>query len=182
MDRKLFLQTFLHSPTQVGSVVPSSSFMVRKITDLVARSTPSTVVEFGAGTGVITRELNHYCEENQATLMIFEKDDKLRDYLSEQFPHLPIYSDALHLPKVLQKQGKKQVDCIVCGLPFTLFPQELRDQFFELIYSSLTDDGALVMYQFSWHMRKALKQKFGSVELNFIPLNIPPAFVYYCKK
>ncbi|WP_188622971.1 class I SAM-dependent methyltransferase [Caldalkalibacillus thermarum] len=182
MDRKLFLQTFLHSPTQVGSVVPSSSFMVREITDLVAKSNPATVVEFGAGTGVITRELDNYCQENQAKLLTFEKDDKLRDYLKEQFPHLPIFSDALYLPKVLDEQGITQVDCIVCGLPFTLFPQQLREQLFDIIYSTLADDGALVMYQFSWHMRKALKQRFGSVELNFIPLNIPPAFVYYCKK
>lgn len=182
MARKLFLQTFLHSPSQVGSIIPSSTFMVNRVKELVERRNPASLAEFGAGTGVITRGLDQYCEESDAELLIFEKDNRLRDYLQEQFPHRQIFTDALHLPQVLEQQGKKEIDCIVCGLPFTLFPLELRKQIFDLIYASLADHGVLIMYQYSWHMRRTLKERFNSVEIKFVPFNIPPAFLYYCQK
>lgn len=182
MDKKLFLKTFLQSPAQVGSVIPSSSFMVRKIGDLVAQANPKTVAEFGAGTGVITRRLHELCQQLGADLFVFEKDEQLRHYLAQQFPDLSIYSDALFLREVMEEKGLKEIDCIVCGLPFTLFPQELREKFFDLMYSCLADDGTLVMFQFSLHMLKPLKQRYRSVNVKFIPLNIPPAFVYHCQK
>jgi phospholipid N-methyltransferase len=182
MDKKLFLQTFLQSPSQVGSIIPSSRFMVRKITNLVDNANPSSVAEFGAGTGVITRQLNQLCQEKNIDLYVFEKDDRLRQYLSEQFPQLDIYSDALLLPDVMKEKGLNQVDCIVCGLPFTLFPPELREKFFNLIYSSLAEKGTLIMFQFSLHMLKTLKQQYRTVDVKFIPLNVPPAFVYHCQK
>lgn len=182
MDKKLFLQTFLQSPSQVGSIIPSSRFMVRKIMELVTKANPQTVAEFGAGTGVITRPLSQYCEKQKVKLFVFEKDERLRGHLEQQFPQLNIYSDALLLPEVLQDKGLEQVDCIVCGLPFTLFSPDLREQFFNMMDTTLNPQGTLIMFQFSLHMLKTLKQRYRSVEVKFIPLNVPPAFVYHCQK
>lgn len=182
MEKKLFLKTFLQSPSQVGSIIPSSSFMVRKITDLVAQANPKSVAEFGAGTGVITRRLHEWSQRSQAQLLVFEKDDQLRQYLEGQFPDLTIYADALTLPDVMKEKNLSQMECIVCGLPFTLFSQELREKFFDLMYNCLADEGTLIMFQYSLHMLKPLKKRYRMVNIKFIPLNIPPAFVYHCQK
>ncbi len=180
MNKMEFLQGFLRSPREVGSIIPSSKFLVQKIIDCVEKEKPKTCVELGAGTGVFTRELTKVLQNG--TFVVFEKDDQLREQLNKDFPHLPIHVDAMFLPDILDDMGIDQVDCIVCGLPFTLFPKEKTEQIFHHIHTRLKDDGMFMMYQYSTHMKNRLKQLFGDVSIEFVAFNIPPAFVYFCKK
>jgi phospholipid N-methyltransferase len=181
MNKIDFLQGFLRSPLEVGSIIPSSKFMVKKVVDHVLKENPKTIVELGAGTGVFTRELNKSCGPN-TSLIVFEKDKKMREQLNKEFPHLSIYSDALSLPEILHDLGIEKVDCIVCGLPFTLFPKTKTEQIFEKIHSQLKSNGCFIMYQYSTQMKKRLTQLFDQVTTKLVLLNIPPTFVFFCKK
>jgi phospholipid N-methyltransferase len=181
MNKIDFLQGFLRSPLEVGSIIPSSKFMVRKVVDHVIQANPKTIVELGAGTGVFTRELNKSCGPNRL-LIVFEKDQKMRMQLNKEFPHLSIYSDALSLPDILDNHGIHQVDCIVCGLPFSLFPRSKTELIFEKIHSQLKSNGCFIMYQYSTQMKKRLTKLFDQVSTQLVLLNIPPTFVYFCKK
>ncbi len=53
----LFLRRWAANPLQMGSVVPSSPALGRRIAALVERRGEEVVVELGAGTGAITRAL-----------------------------------------------------------------------------------------------------------------------------
>jgi phospholipid N-methyltransferase len=181
MNKINFLQGFLRSPLEVGSIIPSSRFMVRRVADHVVQANPKTIVELGAGTGVFTRELNQACGPN-TTLIVFEKDQKMREQLNDEFPHLSIYSDALSLSEILDDHGIDQVDCIVCGLPFSLFPVAKTEQIFEKIHLQLKSNGCFIMYQYSTQMKKRLKKLFDQVSTELVLLNLPPTFVYFCKK
>ena len=55
--RMAFLQSFLKSPKQVGSIIPSSRFLERRVTRATRAHRAKLVVELGPGTGVVTEAL-----------------------------------------------------------------------------------------------------------------------------
>lgn len=76
----------------------------------------------------------------------------------------------------------EQLDCIISGLPFFNFPQAMRDQIVEQIHRSLRDGGMFVAFQYSKQMKQQLGEWFDIEEIKFVPMNVPPAFVYVCRK
>jgi phospholipid N-methyltransferase len=76
----------------------------------------------------------------------------------------------------------QQLDCILSGLPFFNFSQNLRDHLMDEIYQSLKPNGLFIAFQYSMQMKKQFAQYFAIEKIDFVPLNIPPAFVYVCRK
>ena len=62
MDSLRFARQFLRHPKQLGTVVQSGRTLARKMADEVGESVQ--VVEFGAGTGPVTREILRRLPEN----------------------------------------------------------------------------------------------------------------------
>lgn len=50
------------------------------------------------------------------------------------------------------------------------------------ILSSLKEDGLFIAFQYSKQMKKQLEQHFVIERICFVPRNLPPAFVYVCRK
>jgi len=53
----MFFRRWLANPIQMGSVIPSSSALCRRIVRHTRRTADEAVLELGAGTGVISRAL-----------------------------------------------------------------------------------------------------------------------------
>jgi phospholipid N-methyltransferase len=176
-----FFHKFLQSPGQIGSIVPSSTALAKKITEPIDWEKTVSIVELGAGTGVFTRLIQHLKSSN-CKFVAFEKDQEMRERLARQFPDLPCYADAIELSSVLSRLGIGQADCIVSGLPFANFSQEQRDRLVSEIYASLQPGGLFIAFQYSLQMKKQLETTFADVAVEIVPLNLPPAFVYVCRK
>ncbi|MGA8942115.1 MAG: phospholipid methyltransferase, partial [Thermoactinomyces sp.] len=71
---------------------------------------------------------------------------------------------------------------IVSGLPFALFEKRIRESIVEQAADVLKPDGKFIAFQYSPQMKKLLLNKFSRVDISFVSLNIPPAFVYVCHK
>jgi phospholipid N-methyltransferase len=84
--------------------------------------------------------------------------------------------------KILDEIGIKKVDYVISSLPFANFSSELRSRFLELIYETLKPGGSFIAYQYSRQMKPQLQKTFSQVEISLVPFNIPPAFVYTCRK
>jgi phospholipid N-methyltransferase len=140
-----------------------------------------SVVELGAGTGVVTeqivRRVNPSCQ-----IFIFEIDSKLRQYLKNQFPGYIHCSDARYLKRELVVKGMKKVDCVISSLPFANFSKDDRLKILDEIQQVLSSNGVFVAYQYSLQMLPILKEYFEQVEVHFVLINLPPAFVYVCSK
>ena len=54
-DRLKFFQGFLRRPPEVGSIIPSSRFLERRVARAASLASARTVVELGPGTGGTTR-------------------------------------------------------------------------------------------------------------------------------
>jgi len=53
----MFFRRWLANPLQMGSVIPSSPALCRRIAGQVRRDPDEAVLELGAGTGVVSRAL-----------------------------------------------------------------------------------------------------------------------------
>lgn len=180
-DSRAFARKFLANPGQVGSLVPSSAHLARAMAGEIDWSRVRVAAELGSGTGAITREIARRLEPG-TRLYLFEKDAAMRRGLREAYPDFRCCSDAARMAETLQRDGSGPLDCILSGLPFFNFPQPLRERLLAQIVESLKPGGLLVAFQYSLQMRGQLARRLELRRIRFVPLNLPPAFVYVCRK
>ncbi|MDN4595067.1 class I SAM-dependent methyltransferase [Polycladomyces subterraneus] len=181
MDRMAFLLRFFRSPRMIGSITPSSAHLVRAMLDPIPWEQVDTVVELGAGTGVITEALVQRTRP-ETHVIVFERDTHLRDLLFHRFPYLHHAEHAEKLGEELEQHGIGQVDCILSSLPFTNFPNAIRHAILDEVTERLAPDGMFVAYQYTLHMLPLFRERFHRVSSRLVFWNLPPAFVYVCSK
>lgn len=182
-DRIAFLRAFLRSPRQVGSVVPSSRFLERRIVDLSAIHDARTIVELGPGTGGTTRAILRAMSP-QARLLCIEIDPALHGLLRRiDDPRLIAHlGSAEHLPEILSKHGLAAPDVVISGIPFYTMDGAMARRILAGLSAVLPHGGYFVAYQF----RDRVAQLCGypleltSVELEL--LNVPPMRVFRWQK
>lgn len=181
LQKMLFFYKFIRTPKAIGSVTPSSRHLANKMVAAVQWSDIHSVAELGVGTGVFTKAI-HRSLQNETKVMLFERDSHLRNQLEQQYPGFTTHSDAKSIHAVVRQQGLEYVDCIISGLPFANFPQSVRDDLMEQIVKSLKPSGLFIAFQYTLQMKKQLKKHFDIEAIQFVMLNVPPAFVYVCRK
>ncbi len=181
LEKFVFIQKFLKAPKQIGSVTPSSKYLAAKMIESVPWNRVSHLAELGAGTGAITKHIVSAKTESTKVLL-FETDAHLRKQLHSKYPDCCCYPDALQLRSTIQCEGIEKLDCILSGLPFYNFHPSVRDELMEQIWGALKPGGLFIAFQYSLHMKERLRKQFGTVDIKFVPLNVPPAFVYVCRK
>ncbi|MED0678125.1 methyltransferase domain-containing protein [Aneurinibacillus thermoaerophilus] len=181
MGKLLFLYKFLSSPRSIGSVTPSSRFLARAMIKPIDFANAKAIAELGAGTGIFTEYLREN-KRNDCKLVVFEKDDNMRNRLQNMYPDLSYYNNASDIYNVMRKLKIQNFDYILSGLPFANFPQELRDAIMDGVEKALKPGGLFIAFQYSQQMKRQLHKRFEQVDIDFVPLNIPPAFVYCCRK
>jgi phospholipid N-methyltransferase len=178
----LFARNFFKYPSMLGSIVPSSRFLVKNITSQVDWDRARVIVEFGPGVGTFTREVLK-CMRHDATLVVIELNGDFVDYLENTIHDSRlrvVHGSAVHVRRILAEQGIAQADCIISGLPFTLLSQELRREIVSESREALKPHGSLVLFQYSRRLLPCLKSSFSSVRLNFQLFNILPALIFHC--
>ncbi len=171
MDGLRFARQFLRHPRQLGTVVQSGRTLAARMAEEVGDSVQ--VVEFGAGTGPVTREILRRLPGN-ACLTSFEINRDFCRCLEEiDDTRLQIVNDdAIHCERYVE-----QPDCVVSGLPLTLFDCRAR----EAILGIAGRAGRFIQLQYTTALNKDLKRYFSDVRLKLVLLNFPPAFVYVCR-
>lgn len=180
MEILTFISQFAKHPGMVGSIVPSSRFLTRRMLAPVNWKDAQVVIELGCGTGVITKEIiRHYQEPTH--LLLFERNAHFRNLIAARYPHLPVYEDAESLDKVLQAHEQK-ADVIISSLPFSNFSFEKQESILQIIHQSLKEGGLFITYQYSLQMKRKLQECFSTLNVHQEWINIPPAWVYICTK
>ncbi|AIQ54759.1 class I SAM-dependent methyltransferase [Paenibacillus sp. FSL R7-0331] len=177
----LFLQRFMKSPKNVGSVAPSSRFLAKKMVNQVDWDEVKAVAELGSGTGPITRYIQSNVNRN-ASVFLFETDHVMRTKLRLSYPGFSCHANATRLVDTLNQKNIIYLDCIFSGLPFFNFERELRDTLMNQIVQALKPGGMFIAFQYSLQMKKQLSEHFIIEDIKYVPLNVPPAFVYVCRK
>ncbi|KOY16145.1 class I SAM-dependent methyltransferase [Paenibacillus xylanivorans] len=180
-DSLLFLRSFVKSPKNVGSIIPSSRFLANAMVKQAIWQGNMAVAELGAGTGAITRYIQKNGHENTKVLL-FEMDQRMRSNLRIKYPNFTSHPNAAALLNTMKNEGIDALDYIFSGLPFFNFERTLRDTLIEQIHQALKPGGQFIAFQYSLQMKKQLSEKFIIEKIVFVPLNIPFAYVYVCRK
>ena len=179
-ERVMFFRKFLSAPLKTGSILPSSESLTREMVKPLDWPRVNHVAELGAGTGVFTRRIGQLHRPGTG-VMVFEKDDPMRQRLQDQFPAFSFHPDALDIRQVLAQREIPALDGIISGLPFSNFPPSLRHAILDEAAAALAPDGVFVTFIYSLRLLDTLKQRFRSVRTTLVPLNFPPAFVHVCR-
>jgi len=178
----LFARNFFKYPSMLGSIVPSSRFLVKDLMSEIDWDRARVLVEFGPGVGTITREVLKRMRPD-AVLVVIELNEEFVQYLGATIrdPRLRIvHGSAAHVRRILSEQGLAPADCIISGLPYSLLPEEVRKEIVSESRQALKAEGSLLVFQFSPSVLPYLKSSFSSVKLGFQLLNILPARIFHC--
>lgn len=179
-----FARTFFKNPRMLGSVVPSSRFLIGQLLRDVRWEDVRVIVECGPGVGTITRTILQRMRPD-ATLVAIELNEDFVHLLGEKFddPRLRVvHRSAAEIGEVLRELGLPDADCVIAGIPFSIMDEQTRDRVLRGSHDALKPGGTMLVYQFSSRVGRDLDKIFGSVVRHFEPRNILPARVFRCVK
>lgn len=174
-----FFQGFLRRPQTVGSVIPSSRFLERRILKYAHIGSNDTVVELGPGTGGTTRSLLNELGPGGRLLSI-EVEPGFVDMLQEiRDPRLiPHHGSAEDIASTVRSHGLDAPDVVISGIPFSTMPGELGERIVREIYNVLPQGKSFVAYQMRDRVAELATPVFGKPEVSLELINIPPMRVY----
>lgn len=179
----LFASNFLKYPAMLGSVIPSSRFLIEEVLDQVDWVRARVLVEYGPGVGNFTEQILRRMKPD-ATLLALETNPEFVRFLGESFadPRLQVvHGSAADVDRILRQRGLDKADYIISGIPFSTMPPALRESILKTTHGVLDPTGAFLVYQFSARVLPDLRRIFGRVERSFEPFNILPAQMFFCQ-
>lgn len=168
----------------LGSVIPSSRFLIDEVLRPVDWRRARVIVEYGPGVGTFTAELLRRMRPD-AKLIVIEMNPSFVRFLRESFadPRLQVVeASAADTARVLRDAGHARADYVICGVPFSTMPPHVRESILRATYAVLEVGGAFHVYQFSARVLPDLERIFGKVERRFEPLNVLPAQLFFCQR
>lgn len=184
MSASNFFREFLRDRKMVGSVIPSSDVLVKMMVQPIRFEEARVIVELGPGTGCVTREILRRLHPD-GKLIAFELNETFCERLRAQIsdPRLIIIHDSAHrLGEHLAALGHHHADYVVSSLPLSNIPGKIKIAIINAVIHFLSEKGTYTQFQYYKTAEKLLRKKFRHVRIRFTPLNIPPAFVYICRK
>jgi phospholipid N-methyltransferase len=178
----LFTRNFFKSPAMLGSVIPSSSFLVNDMMSQVDWKRARVVVEYGPGVGTFTREILKRMRPD-AVLVAIELNTDFVQYLGEHIRDTRfrvVYGSAARVRSVLAEQSLAPADYIISSLPYLNMPDALRREILEESRLALKAEGSMLLFQYTRTLLPYLESSFSSVKLNFQFFNILPALIFHC--
>jgi phosphatidylethanolamine/phosphatidyl-N-methylethanolamine N-methyltransferase len=173
----LFFRQLFTKPKQVSAIAPSSRWLARAMARDLGPQT-GRVVEFGPGTGVLTRGILA-AGVAQKDLTLFEMNPEFVTHLRAQFPGATVHQAGAQTAADLVDAG---VGAVVSGLPLLSMPLELREAIVKAAFDILAPGGVYI--QFTYGAKPALSPeqlaRMGLVADSGVRVwaNMPPANVF----
>lgn len=195
MSFRTFVFEALTDFHMVAAVTPSSRFLADAMLEPLPLARTRVALEFGAGTGVMTRALLDQLPPD-ATLLVFELNRRFFNYLQRTISDprvILINSSVEHVGSELHSRGLQQVDAVVSSIGLAFMPERQRHALFQQLAPFLHQRSVLTQYQYihgmqfvegrfcRFDLRTLLSRYFASVHSRIVWRNLPPAFVFTCR-
>ena len=177
MKKREFWRVAVKDFLKVGAVVPSSRWIEERVLKRLPEA-PTTIVEYGCGTGRITHGLLASLS-SKGKLIGLELNEEFAATLSKitDSRFQLVRGNVIELSQHLRDYAPNGVDAIVSGIPFSFHSEEELNTLFKNTYEGLSKGGRFIVYQVSPLWKRYFEKYFGNVELDFEPRNIPPYFI-----
>lgn len=209
---RLFLDQARQDFLRTGAIAPSSRFLARAVTSaLRPDGRPLVVLEAGAGTGALTREILRWLPPG-SRLDVYEVNPVFARHLERTFADgdghpvrragSPRVGVRVHASRVQDLPEGARYDAIISGLPLNNFEPDLVRVIMRKLFAALEPGG--VMTWFEYLLIRELKalatgrrerrrlRRVGRVTGSFLQryefhreaifLNIPPAVVHHLRR
>jgi phospholipid N-methyltransferase len=178
----LFWQRSLSNPLQVCSLFPSSPFVGRAMTQVIAERPEPHVIELGAGTGAVTRQLMRNGVA-AGDLTLVEIDSHLGGHLRRTFPDVDVMiAPASQLGTLWRERTGPPAGAVVSTLPMRLFSKRMIYLVMKNSLSVLAPGGKFV--QFTYRTQSPVPPRvlralnLRAWRYTRVWLNLPPAAIW----
>jgi len=177
MSFPLFMWQLLRHPKSISAIAPSSKGLALQMVSEIKADT-GRVVEIGAGTGVITRQILAAGVKPE-DLSIVEMNPKFCAALKAQFPACNV------LEMDAQKLGElplENVGMVISGLPLLSIPEPVQQNIIKGAFDLMVAGGKYV--QFTYGPKPPIAPEVRAANglewrvLKKVWLNLPPAMPY----
>ena len=178
----LFAANFFKHPKQLGSLVPSSRYLVNNLLSRIDWQRARVIVEYGPGVGNMTQEILKRMRPD-ATLVAIEMNPEFVCFIEREMqdPRLRVVcGSASEVRGILTRLNLERADYVISGIPYTTIPADIRRQILTDTHKLLHPEGGFLVYQFTRTVLPYLEPVFGNVQQDFEPRNILPARLFYC--
>ena len=185
----MFLLNYICHPKTTGAIIQSSKALAQVITEGAVIECANNIIEIGAGSGAFTKEILRKKSPN-AKFFAVEINPNFAHKLKEKFPNLDIaLGSAKDLSAMMKERDMESADIIISGIPWSFLGIREQSTMLKSIYGALSQGG--YFNTFAYHsplpsakvFKRKLYKTFDKVQKSkSVVLNIPPAFVYMCKK
>ena len=183
MNRIDYLREGIKNLKTMGTIARSSRQLCKNMVSHVNFSDAELIVELGAGDGVITKYILRKLKPD-AKLLVFEVNPKFCMILRQiKYPRLILAeASAEKLGEYVEKMGFTKVDYVISAIPFVVLPKQLGLDIIGKCHDYLKKGGRFVQLHYSLVAKNIYERIFGNVNISFVPINIPPAFVLVSEK
>jgi phospholipid N-methyltransferase len=182
-DALLFARNFFRHPRMLGSIIPSSRFLIKQLLQPIDWNQARVIVEYGPGVGVITAEILRRMRSD-AILIAIELNPDFVTHLRSAMPDerlKVVEGSAEAVQEILARFGHGKANYIISGIPFSTIPAEIRERILRNTSTALAPGGAFLVFQFSTRVLEDLQRVFHYVRRKFEPLNVLPAHLFFCE-
>jgi phosphatidylethanolamine/phosphatidyl-N-methylethanolamine N-methyltransferase len=181
-DEIRFFKGWMKNPKNVGSIIPTSDHMARRMASVIDVGSGLPVLELGPGTGVITKAiLQRGVKPDQ--LYSVEYSAEFAKKLRHDFNDINVVEgNAFDLETTLGDANTLTFDCVVSALPLLSFPRALRVKLIKDLLARIPEGRPVV--QFSYGPFSPVPPIAGVTvrHLEMIFRNVPPAQIWTYRK
>jgi len=178
----LFASNFLRHPNMLGSIIPSSRFLVEQVLEPIEWGRARVIVEYGPGVGTFTAEILRRMRSDAHLVAIETNRDFVR-FLKRTWPdprlHV-VHDSAAEVRPVLERLALPAPRYIISGIPLGSMPDPVRSDIALKSRAALEPGGAFLVYQFTARALPTLERTFGEVRRSVQRRNFPPAQLFLC--
>src|ERR1700751_171052 len=178
----LFARNFLRHPNMLGSIIPSSRFLVDQVLAPIDWGRARVIVESGPGIGTFTGEILRRMRSDAQLVAIETNRDFVR-LLQRTLPDPRLHvvdNSAAEVQAVLRRLALPAPRYIISGIPLGSMPDPLRTDIAVKSRAALEPGGAFLVYQFTARALPTLQRTFAGGRRSSEPRNSPPAQLFWC--
>ena len=170
---------YLQDP-MVACFAPSSKHIIDKVVKQIDFKTALSIIEYGAGDGVVTKEIVKRMRTDAALVAFEPNEDMFSELTSITDKRFTAINDVAQNSSLYI--AAMNADLILASIPFSIIDD--TPALLESISQRLKQSGKMIIFhQYNpLKLKNVLPQFFRSITMEFEPRNTIPSFIFVCEK
>ena len=167
----MFFSGFLKHPVMVGSIMPSSGKLIRKMLEPVDWANTKLFVEYGPGVGTFCRPILERMAPDAMLIAIDTNPDFIRylDHTISDPRFDAVNGSAADVERIGPEHGHDKADYLLSGLPFSTLPPGVGPAIAAATHRVLRPGGQFHCLEFSRVQVAALQAPYDAWSFGVLP-------------